>query len=227
MHSKGRKIIEKIIIGLLLIIMSIFITSCSHDNLVSHDDSSESCDEEQNMISSGTLIVEGKDITAGNHVILNRENDYAELPFIAISKALGVQVDWISDREVIMDFDDTKYILNPLEKTLYEEGDSFNMILLPPGEFHKTYYELCDKEVIIDNVYMFRFIRVIGAMMDIDYDNSVVNIYFDYTYPYEKVIESGKYYCIYEENNTKVRYCIYDSEGKVVLSEKNRQTTYN
>ena len=34
-----------------------------------------------------------------------------------------------------------------------------------------------------------------------------------------EIVDSGKYYCIYQEYITRVSYEIYDSQGKVVLSE--------
>ena len=35
-----------------------------------------------------------------------------------------------------------------------------------------------------------------------------------------EILDSGKYYCIYKENITKVLYVIYNSNGEVVLSEE-------
>lgn len=35
-----------------------------------------------------------------------------------------------------------------------------------------------------------------------------------------QIIDSGKYYRIYKENNNQVRYEIYNPEGKIALSEK-------
>lgn len=41
------------------------------------------------------LIVDGKDITEGNYVYINHEQSNAELPVIAIVKALGGKVEWL------------------------------------------------------------------------------------------------------------------------------------
>lgn len=64
------------------------------------DESSQSENDESETVYECKLIVNGKDITEGSGVKMYQ--DRAELPFVAIMEALGLDFQWISDVEAYM-----------------------------------------------------------------------------------------------------------------------------
>ncbi len=61
---------------------------------------------------------------------------------------------------------------------MQKEGDSFNIIAVPPGTRHGGNYEICDKEFMIDSNCLDHFMYLLGARITIDYDRDVVTIEF-------------------------------------------------
>lgn len=170
---------KKITIFILLIVMCIFTSFCDQNTSSTINNSLMSSKDVQNMNNNFTLIVDGRDISLHTSLSINYEKQYAELPLLAISEALGGEVKWVNEKKVKIVFNDTQYILNPTQKTLKKEKDSFNIINVPPGTNHGGYYQICDKEFIVDSDSLCYFVNLLGAKITIEYDTAVVTIDFD------------------------------------------------
>lgn len=162
---------KKQVLCILMAIVCLFISSC--DKIASSSTPFEGSEDINNNF---RLIVNGDDVPHNNSVSINYEKQYANLPLIAILKALGGKVNWINEEKVTILFNDTSYILNPMKKTLKKEGEAFNIIAVPPGTGHGGYYQLSDQEFIIDSDSLRYFINLLDAKITVDYNNSVVKI---------------------------------------------------
>lgn len=151
-----------------VIVMCVSCSSCNKSDLLY-----ERVSDTDNDV---TFIVNGKDISSENFVSINYEEQYAELPLIAITEALGGEVEWVSNKKVFILFNGTNYILNPTKKTLKQKRDSFNMIALPPGAQHGACYQIGDEEFIIDSDCLRYFLRLLGAKITIHYETASVII---------------------------------------------------
>ncbi len=96
------------------------------------------------------LVVNGKDITSENYVMLTQDDVY--LPFTAILEALGAELLWQSDTTAKISFDGKKYLLTTTDCSLIEEGGDFNFLLIPPGGIHR--YWTIENEFIVDDTMM-------------------------------------------------------------------------
>lgn len=172
---------KKTVLYVLVVIfaMCIFFTSCNKKASSITETSTVTDTAVQSMNSKVSLIVNGNDLSYVNYVSLNYEKQYAELPLTAIMEALGANVEWVSEKNVSIVFNNTKYVLNPKKKTLKKEGDSFNIIALPPGTKHGGYYQIRDKEFIVDSDSARHFIYMTGAKITIDFDSASIKIDFD------------------------------------------------
>lgn len=167
---------RKKIACILLIITCVLLSSCGQNG--SAAENSGSSGDTQNGNGHAALIVDGKDITSENIASINYEKQYAQLPLLAILEALGGKTEWVDEEKVTIVFHDTTYILNPTQNTLQKEGDSFNIIAIPPGTRHGGYYEICGEEFMIDSNCLDHFLYLLGARIAIDYDRALVTIDF-------------------------------------------------
>lgn len=140
---------RKKIACILLMITCVLLSSCSENGPAA--DASESSGDAQDRNLHAALIVDGKDITSEKPASINYEKQYAQLPLLAILEALGGETEWVDEEKVTIVFHDTTYVLNPAQNTLQKEGDSFNIIAIPPGTRYGGYYEICDKGFMIDS----------------------------------------------------------------------------
>lgn len=167
---------KRSIVCILLIITCILLSSCSKNS--SAADAPESSGDARDRNGHAMLIVNGKEITSENSASIDYEKQYAKLPLLAILEALGGETEWVNEEKVTIVFNDTLYVLNPTQNTLQKEGDSFNIIALPPGTRHGSYYEIRDEEFMIDSSCLDHFMYLLGARIAIDYDRAVVTIDF-------------------------------------------------
>lgn len=175
--AMGRGItVWKLIVCIILMIACVLLSSCDQNS--SAADASESTGDARNGNGYAVLIVDGQDITSEKLASINYEKQYAQLPLLAILKALGGETEWVDEKKVTIDFQDTTCVLNPTQNTLQKEGDSFNIIAVPPGTRYGGYYEICDKEFVIDSNCLDHFLYLLGARITIDYDRAVVTIDF-------------------------------------------------
>lgn len=166
----------------LLLIISCLSISCS--NNINQSDSSadfgSSTSPTQGTSSFSThidnckLIVNGKDIAAGNYVRINKE--YAELPFTAIMEALGSKIIWLNQTNAIIIFRNESYILDTAQCTLIEAGGNINFLSAPPGG--TQYYKTAEKELVLDDSTMNSAFYLMKADIDIkiNYNDSIITI---------------------------------------------------
>jgi len=125
-------------------------------------------------INNCILIVNKNDITSGNYVKLNQ--DYAELPFTAVMKALGAKVVWLNKTTANITYEDSIYILDTTECMLIKVGDNWNFLIPPPGG--TRYYQVIEYELILDSVTMRSAFKLMGTnvKININYEEKIINI---------------------------------------------------
>lgn len=129
-------------------------------------------------LANGTyrLIVNEKEITVTNHVRLNYEYHYAELPIIAILKELGANVEWQSETTANIALNGKGYFLDISKASLVNKGNDFNFLIIPPCSNHGTFYQVADKELIIDSDSARLILMEIGFTVNINFEDGIVNI---------------------------------------------------
>lgn len=169
---------KSIVYIFVLLVICIFISSCSKNHsAVKTDSSTTDLREEQNMHNACKLFVNGQElILPDTPILINAEEQYAELPLIAISEALGGKTKWINQNKVTIIFNDAKYVLNPTQNTLTKAGDSFNIIAIAPGANHGGKYRICGEEFFVDSDTLSWFMHLLDAEITIDYARSIVSI---------------------------------------------------
>ena len=131
---------------------------------------------EKEATNSCQLIVNGTDISADNYVYLHYDDKYADLPFIAIMKALGATVEWKSENTVQISYKENIYFLNIQEPSLVEQSNSINLIAPSMAFMNHCYYRFVDNEALINSNIIYYFFNEIDISMSIDFDSSVINI---------------------------------------------------
>lgn len=132
---------------------------------------------DDNMDDAYKLIVKGKEIAVANHIKLNYEHHYAELPLTAIMKELGAKVEWQSKTTAKITFDGKYYLLDTTKGSLIEIGNTLNILVVAPGSKHGVFYRVVDNEFIIDSdSAKLLLINIMGAKISVDYDHRIVNI---------------------------------------------------
>ena len=127
--------------------------------------------------SDGKLIVNGKDITNGNHIKINYEYLYAELPFTAVVTALGAKVEWSSKTIATITFGGKDFILDTAKVSFTEVGGGPNAFIIPPGTAHGIHSQIIGDEFVIDSDSARGLIvNMMGAKIDIDYERAIVKI---------------------------------------------------
>lgn len=185
---------KKIIIYTLLIFLLCVATSCNSNkslindrtisyyetaednNLLTNNDYSNNYTEEQNMSNNYKIRVNGNDILFEESLLINHEEQYAEIPLLATLRALNCQVEWINDKNVKIVHNNIEYILDTRKNTLQKKGDSFNYIAIAPGATHAVHCKTMNGEFIIDSDSIRYYISILGAKIIIDYDKNVVEI---------------------------------------------------
>lgn len=132
----------------------------------------------ENMNKNCRLLVNGKDISSENYVFLNYEYHYADLPLIAIVKALGGEAEWEEEMIATIEYNGKQYILNAEQYALVEKDQNAvqNFFAPPPGAIHGLGGQIIGDEYVISSVVIKRFITRLGAKISIDYDASIVYI---------------------------------------------------
>ncbi len=129
--------------------------------------------------SSYKLIVAGRDITQGSNItsqnIIGIFKDMY-LPFTAILKCYGAQVNWITDTVAEITCNGSKYILDLSDQTMVKEGSNGNYIIPAPGS--TLYTKAAAKELYIDSLNLRCVLRFIGTnvRIEIDHQNKTVTI---------------------------------------------------
>ncbi len=116
----------------------------------------------------GTLIVNNKDITAGNYVKLNPGYSNTSLPLTAILTELGIEWEWESDAIF-------RFGTGENEKTLDLNCLHFGWTI-PPGR-RGCVREVIDGEIIIDgNSLRIDYLSKIDILFRTDYEKKVIQI---------------------------------------------------
>ena len=124
----------------------------------------------------GTLIVNGVDITEGNHVEFHR--DHAALSLLPVLRALGADVRWLDNEAASIVFNEIEYVLNVTEMSLFRDGyDAFYDNILVPPIGASGRFEILEGEPIVDAQYtMWQIARALGVEMHVDSEQLVVTI---------------------------------------------------
>lgn len=123
------------------------------------------------------LIVNGEDITEGNHVlVMDNCLRWVELPFLAICESLGAEVKWNAEYDIEIYLNGILYNMDITENTLYKNDSS--------GDFY-NYFETNWVSSTVENDYIIEgdclkyFLNQNNYEIEIDYDNVIVNIFYN------------------------------------------------
>lgn len=70
-----------------------------------------------------------------------------------------------------------RYSLDVTQKTLSEEFDDFNYLLMPPGDSYQPIFRTDKKEIYVDNRSIFYFLRKAGYILRVDLNEHVISIF--------------------------------------------------
>lgn len=130
------------------------------------------------VITGTRLIVQGKDISEGNHPHFYKVKNYVELPFMAIlSELADTEIIWLSETKAQVIIDGISYTLNlDNQCTFVKDGTTENIFTPSPYVGDAPYYKVVDGELIIDNTTLAGLINYLGHVMVVDYDAKTVTI---------------------------------------------------
>ena len=92
------------------------------------------------------LIVNGKDISSGNHARLNQFHE--DLPFTAILQALGAKVTWEDKRIATITYEGIDYIFDIEDYSFYRVGGQKNLFLMTYGGYN--HYQIIENELMVN-----------------------------------------------------------------------------
>lgn len=129
---------------------------------------------EGDIVSNCTLIVNGIDITSEHYVKINE--DYAELPFIAIMDTLGAEIVWQNENTANITYNSKNYILKTNDCSFMEVGGQVNFLSTPPGG--TRHYKTVEGEFILDSVTTSGAFQLMKAntKININYTDKVITI---------------------------------------------------
>ena len=136
----------------------------------------DNLEKDNENINDYTLIVLGQDITKGNYVNFHEKPRYAELPFTAVMKALGANVEQKNENMIEIVFDSKTYVLDTKSVTLVKAGSNNNCIIPAPGS--KVYYQIVENELVIDDITFNTIAMMMGIKLkiDVNYQQNIVEI---------------------------------------------------
>jgi hypothetical protein len=130
---------------------------------------------EKFKLKNGTLLFNGEDITGENYVKF--ENKVAYLPFEAIIEKLGTNIRWNNEKNIV-------WFTSGDKEYVYKLNDTFNVSKIEEGvekpilknEWFTMPYQIINNELILDNLVMSGFVSLFNATLNLDYENSAVEI---------------------------------------------------
>lgn len=126
------------------------------------------------------LLLNNKEICNDCYVNINFEQRYAELPVIKILTEMGASVIWHNEFSANIVINDNEYVLNTNETTLKKYGAKANLLVVAPGSNHGMISKKVSGDFICDSdTLLYFFVYEIGAKINIDYEQALINIYFE------------------------------------------------
>lgn len=114
------------------------------------------------------LIINSKDITCGNYVMIDPNNQNTVLPLSVVINELGGSVTWKNEKTVEIRFKENAFELN-IEKDDYG-------IPIPPGTSNAV-RQVIGKEIYFDGNSIQKLLaNMAGARITVDYDSSIIYI---------------------------------------------------
>ena len=131
--------------------------------------------EDEQVQSQHKMIIDGNELDCHDYLKIHESERFAELPVIAIMKALGADIKWLNKTSVLITYHSKEYLLDISNNSLSERGKYRNFIALPPGVSEGCYIFDQDEYVVGSDSFI-EFLKFIGVKLTIDYDNSTVYI---------------------------------------------------
>lgn len=121
------------------------------------------------------LTVLGVKLAQGNLVKFQKDPKCTLVPFVAVVKALGADVEWKSNVEAEVSFKNQKFNLNILQPSFKRMGMDFNCIIVAPGG-KKIVFETLEKELLLDTIALKTAVLGMGVSLKIDADANEENV---------------------------------------------------
>lgn len=123
-----------------------------------------------------TLVVNQHSISEKCYVHINHEENFVELPLLAISKSLGAKVTWKSKTIVTIQKGNLAYILDVQAQSLTTTTGE-NMILAAPGDSIKCdYYNIAYRDYMLDHITISYFLSFFDMQVSVNWDTNTVYI---------------------------------------------------
>lgn len=155
-------IAKRCVLVLLIFLLSTMTIACEQTNTSTTDKSTK-------------LIVNGESIECDAYVKIYHDN--ADLPLLAIIKALGGNVVWDSSLVAIIEVNNKLYTFDSEQLTLYEnDHPSINLFHLVFGG--TTFVHSIEKDVLVDSTLCKNILLRMGenVCIELDYNNSTIII---------------------------------------------------
>lgn len=129
------------------------------------------------MKDSFQIFFDGQQIISDAILEYSTEYSTVEIPLLAMLRALGFELEWKNEFMVEIQQKEKRYSLDVTQKTLSEEFDDFNYLLMPPGDSYQPIFRTDKKEIYVDNRSIFYFLRKAGYILRVDLNEHVISIF--------------------------------------------------
>lgn len=129
------------------------------------------------MKDSFQIFFDGQQIISDAILEYSTEYSTVEIPLLAMLRALGFELEWKNEFMVEIQQKEKRYSLDVTQKTLSEEFDDFNYLLMPPGDSYQPIFRTDKKEIYVDNRSIFYFLRKAGYILRVDLNKHVISIF--------------------------------------------------
>lgn len=153
---------------IIVLLLSFTLTNCANNN---HNNSNQK--EHEMYMANSPVYIDGK---IANNLSAFIDSTNAKLPFITTVKALGMEVEMISDEIVHIIYNSDTFILNfspdiP-DIILVKQGNEDDNLMIPPPGTSSYYCNYESADVILDDETLSGVLYLMGISVHVSVDNT-------------------------------------------------------